>query len=84
MRVEVIPEGGQLIFQIQDTGTGIPEAYLARIFERFTQVPGATRGGAGLGLSLAKTIVEAHGGTIQAQSSGEGKGSVFSFTLPQA
>ena len=68
---------------VRDNGTGIPAPYLQRIFERFTQVPGATRGGAGLGLSLAKNTIEAHGGTIEAQSEGEGKGSIFTFTLPK-
>lgn len=69
---------------VTDTGSGIPQEYLSEIFGRFTQVPGATRGGAGLGLSLAKAIVEAHGGTITAWSQGPGKGSVFTFTLPRA
>jgi two-component system, NtrC family, sensor histidine kinase KinB len=81
--IETALDGPLVAFRIRDTGSGIPTAYLASIFERFTQVPGATRGGAGLGLSLAKIIVEAHGGTIQAQSMGEDQGSVFTFTLPQ-
>lgn len=76
-------EGGQVQLFVRDTGSGIPPAYLSRIFERFTQVPGATRGGAGLGLALAKTTIEAHGGTIRAHSDGEGKGSTFRVTLPQ-
>lgn len=73
----------QLTLTVQDTGSGIPPTYLSRIFERFTQVPGATRGGAGLGLSLAKAIVEAHGGTLHAHSDGNGKGSTFTVTLPK-
>ena len=76
--------GGEVAFTVRDTGGGIPAAYLSGIFERFTQVPGATRGGAGLGLALAKSLVEAHGGTIRAESEGEGKGSAFTFTLPKA
>ncbi len=72
----------RLAFEVRDTGTGIPADYLPHIFERFVQVPGATRGGAGLGLSIAKTIVEAHGGKIEAQSE-PGKGASISFTLPQ-
>ena len=75
--------GEQVAVTVRDTGAGIPQAYLSSVFERFTQVPGATRGGAGLGLSLAKTIVTAHGGEIWAESDGEGKGSAFTFALPR-
>ncbi len=67
-------------FAVRDTGAGIPKAYLPRIFERFVQVPGATRGGAGLGLSIAATIVKAHGGTLSADSK-EGEGSTFTIIL---
>jgi signal transduction histidine kinase len=54
---------------------------LGRIFERFVQTPGATRGGAGLGLSIARGIVQAHGGDITVKSE-IGKGSVFTIALP--
>ena len=73
----------QVQFVVQDTGSGIPTEYLPQIFDRFVQVPGATRGGAGLGLSIAQTIIEAHGGTIHAKSE-LGQGSTFQFTLPVA
>jgi NtrC-family two-component system sensor histidine kinase KinB len=79
--VEIVAEGERSSFRVTDNGSGIPKEYLPRIFDRFVQVPGATRGGAGLGLSIAKTIVESHGGTIQAESE-PGRGSTFSFTLP--
>lgn len=76
--------GGEgVTFSVTDTGTGIPSEHLGRIFERFVQVPGATRGGAGLGLSIAQTIIRAHGGTIRVESE-VGKGSTFSFTLVTA
>jgi len=71
---------GEVTFAVQDTGTGIPSDYLPRIFDRFVQVPGATRGGAGLGLSIAQTIIKAHGGEIEVTSV-PGQGSTFEFTL---
>lgn len=83
IKVSARPRENQVGFRVQDTGSGIPADYLPQIFDRFVQVPGATRGGAGLGLSLARTIVEAHGGTIQAESE-PGRGSAFEFTLPTA
>lgn len=68
---------------VADTGVGIAPEHLPRLFDTFSQVPGGTSGGAGLGLAIAKRIVEAHGGRIWAQSEA-GRGSVFSFTLPVA
>jgi signal transduction histidine kinase/HAMP domain-containing protein len=68
-------------FRVEDTGEGIPKDYLVHVFERFVQVPGATQGGAGLGLSIAQNIVRAHGGQMAVESE-EGRGSTFSFNLP--
>lgn len=71
---------------IRDTGIGIPEEHLDRIFDRFYQVDGSlTRryGGTGLGLAIVKEIIEAHKGTITVESKA-GEGSVFCFTLPAA
>ncbi len=79
--VSVRQEGDKVRFQVADTGTGIPAEYLPHIFERFVQVPGATRGGAGLGLSIAQTILKAHGSEIKAASL-PGKGATFTFALP--
>ena len=69
---------------VQDTGSGIPADELAHVFERFHRVdPSRTRatGGAGLGLTIAKQLVEAHGGSIRVESI-LGEGSTFSFELP--
>ncbi|MDO8715237.1 MAG: ATP-binding protein [Dehalococcoidales bacterium] len=67
---------------VADTGTGIAKDDLPRVFERFYKSDKSrSRGGSGLGLAIAKHTIQAHGGTIQAQSE-EGKGSIFSFTLP--
>lgn len=66
-----------------DTGSGIPPEYLPHIFDKFVQVPGAQSGGAGLGLAISKSLVEAHGGRISVQSE-VGQGTTFTFTLPVA
>ena len=66
---------------ICDTGSGIPNEYLPHIFDKFVQVPDAPTGGAGLGLTISKSIVEAHGEQISVQSQ-VGRGTTFTFTLP--
>jgi signal transduction histidine kinase len=68
-------------FIVADTGSGIPEEYLPHIFEKFFRVPEQEhRSDTGLGLAIAKEIVEAHGGQIDVESQ-PGKGARFSFTL---
>jgi signal transduction histidine kinase len=82
VRVEEEPE--RFVISVEDDGIGIPESELPHVFERFRQVDGTpTRRypGMGIGLSLARSIVELHGGTIWAESL-VGQGSRFSFTLP--
>ncbi len=79
--ISVSRASGGVEFQVKDNGTGIAEEYLPHIFERFVQVPGATGGGAGLGLSIAQTIVKAHGSEIHVTSQ-PGVGTEFHFTLP--
>ena len=74
----------EIRFCISDTGKGIPSKYFPHIFEQFFRVPEQeTETGAGLGLAIVKEIVEAHGGTVSAESQ-EGKGSTFWFTLRRA
>jgi two-component system, NtrC family, sensor histidine kinase KinB len=77
-------EEGAVCFAVSDTGMGIPRQCLAHVFEQFFRVPGQEAGaGEGLGLAIAKEIVEAHGGTITVKSEEE-RGSVFTFCLKQA
>jgi len=82
--VRVEREGERYLVSVEDDGIGIPESELPHVFERFRQVDGsATRGhaGMGIGLALARNLVELHGGTIWA-SSVVGQGSRFTFALP--
>jgi two-component system, OmpR family, sensor histidine kinase VicK len=72
---------GESRVDVGDRGPGIPETELPHIFERFYRLAGAEEPGSGLGLSIAQTIVEAHGGRIEAQSQ-PGEGTRMSFILP--
>jgi signal transduction histidine kinase len=75
-------DDGTVRFSVEDTGTGIAKEHIEHLFEPFYRVPGQReKNGIGLGLSIVKEIVEAHGGSVDAEST-PGKGSVFSFTLP--
>lgn len=74
----------RVYFSVTDTGRGIPDEHLPRIFEQFFRVPEQGKEtGAGLGLAIVKEIVEAHGGTVWAESQ-LGKGTTFTFTLLRA
>ena len=82
--ISVASGKGEATVVISDTGIGIPPGELKRIFDRFYRVD-ASRGGtagSGLGLSIVRSIVEAHGGRIEVSSEGAGKGSVFTVHLP--
>jgi two-component system phosphate regulon sensor histidine kinase PhoR len=73
---------GSVVVDVADTGIGIPKEDLARVFERFYKGDKARAGeGTGMGLAIAKHVIEAHGGSIWVESE-EGKGSTFSFRLP--
>jgi signal transduction histidine kinase len=74
-------EGADVEIAVEDTGPGIPPEHLARVFDRFWQAERASGKGAGLGLAIAKGIVEAHGGTIRIES-GRAGGTTVRFTLP--
>jgi two-component system phosphate regulon sensor histidine kinase PhoR len=74
-------EGGQAVFTVSDDGPGIPQEAVGRLFERFYRVPGQSQTGSGLGLALAREVVEWHGGTIEVDSE-PGRGSRFTVRLP--
>jgi two-component system phosphate regulon sensor histidine kinase PhoR len=74
---------GEVAVVVADTGTGIAEEALPRLFERFYKVDRArSGGGTGLGLAIAKHLVQGHSGRIWAESAGEGRGATFTFTVP--
>jgi len=81
IHISAVRRDGQVAVSVTDTGHGIPPEYLPSIFDKFIRVPGAPSGGAGLGLAISKSIVEAHGGQIVVQSR-VGHGTTFTFTLP--
>ncbi len=83
--VALAPAGGGVEIRVRDSGAGIRPEFLPYVFDRFRQADSATtrsHGGLGLGLSIARHLVELHGGTIAADSEGPGRGSVFTIALP--
>jgi histidine kinase len=79
-------EGGSAVIRVVDTGEGLAEEDLERIFERFYRVPGrrvtGQDSGSGIGLTIARGIVRAHGGELATESRGKGQGAVFTARLP--
>jgi signal transduction histidine kinase/CheY-like chemotaxis protein/PAS domain-containing protein len=87
VEVEVRRNQAQAFLYVRDDGIGIAPEALSRIFMPFTQLatsPDRTDRGLGIGLTLARYIVELHGGTLRGHSDGEGKGSVFTISMPLA
>jgi signal transduction histidine kinase len=94
--IKFTPTGGQVEvelktinsytqIQVRDTGKGIKREFIPYVFDTFRQADSSitrTFGGLGLGLAIVRHIVELHGGTVKAESSGEGQGATFTVTLP--
>ena len=77
--------GEEAVVTVRDSGVGIPTEMLPRVFDLFTQADrtlGCAQGGLGIGLALVKSLLELHGGTIEAQSAGIGRGTAFVVRLP--
>jgi signal transduction histidine kinase len=80
-------EGGEIVLRVRDTGIGLSAEMLPRVFDLFVQERQAidrAQGGLGLGLAIVRTLVELHGGRVEARSEGHGRGSEFTVRLPAA
>jgi two-component system CheB/CheR fusion protein len=87
VRSKRMADPDRIEIQVQDTGKGIKPEFLPNLFTRFSQEDSTTvraAGGLGLGLSIAKNLVEMHGGSVKAESAGQGQGALFTVTLPCA
>jgi signal transduction histidine kinase len=83
--VSVGAADGQACIRVSDTGIGLTPELLPYVFDRFWQAdssPSRSYGGLGLGLSIVRHLVELHGGTVHAESDGEGRGASFTVRLP--
>jgi PAS domain S-box-containing protein len=87
VEIRLARTGSNVEMSVSDTGAGIKPEFLPYVFDRFRQADSSTtrrHGGLGLGLSIVRHLVELHGGTVRAESAGEGQGSTFTVTLPVA
>ena len=85
--VAVSSSSDQAMLEVRDDGVGLAPEMLGRVFELFTQVEGTldrAKGGMGIGLTLVRSLIELHGGSVEAQSDGLGRGSTFRVHLPLA
>jgi signal transduction histidine kinase len=79
--VRAFEAGSEVRFEVDDAGSGVPPEHREAIFEKYFRLPGAPKGGVGLGLFIAREIVQAHGGAIGVEPGRSGRGSTFWFTL---
>ena len=87
IEIAIAARDGRAELNVTDTGMGIPPSFLPHVFEKFRQADGSVtrrHGGLGLGLAIARNLVELHGGSIEARSDGEGHGATFLIRLPEA
>jgi CheY-like chemotaxis protein len=87
IRLAARQEGGKAIIEVSDNGAGIPKEEQGKLFQMFTQLShtaGRAQGGLGIGLSLVKTLLTMHGGSVRVHSEGIGQGSRFTVELPVA
>jgi signal transduction histidine kinase/ActR/RegA family two-component response regulator len=86
IELRLVPEGADYVLEVTDDGIGMEPSLVTRVFDLFTQAertPDRSQGGLGLGLALAKSLVELHGGSVSAYSAGLGQGSTFTVRLPR-
>jgi signal transduction histidine kinase len=82
IEISLFVEESFAVLEVCDTGEGILASFLSDVFDRHAQADAKRFGGLGLGLAIVKHIVELHGGTVKADSQGQGKGSTFSVRIP--
>ncbi len=82
VELEIVRAEDQLLIRVRDSGIGIAPTFLPYVFEQFRRERRSPASGMGLGLAIAREIVELHGGSISVESAGEGRGATFTVALP--
>lgn len=82
IEIDVCKIENEIVIKISDNGPGIAQKYLNQIFDRFYRIPGSLGKGVGLGLAIAKGVIKAHGGKINAQNKPDETGAIFTLTIP--